>query len=413
MDAIARARILDLLPDLVILIDAEGRILDANATAEARLGYERAGVVGTSVFDFVHPDDLEYALRNFEARREEGGSGLIVQIRVRHADGGWRLLDLIGRSVLDDPVLRGIVVSLRDPQRASSLVTSAARVRALVDKADDMLLLVDDGGTILFANQAVTRLLGHDCDALAGRPFASLFDEEEATRAAGHLADLVRGVGRRASWRARVVGRNGERPPCDVSAAYQLDDPVIEGIIVSMRDVTDLAALEQRLRAQNELLAIEANEDSLTGLLNRAAFRRRVARALEEPSGDRVAVLFVDLDQFKRVNDDHGHDAGDQVLREVARRLTTAVRTDDALARYGGDEFTVLCGGVCDDAMARAIVDRVARAVNAPLAVGGVEVPVGASVGYALAGPDRDIDALLRAADRAMYRRKRSGSPGA
>lgn len=411
MDAGARARILDLLPDLVIVIDAEGRILDANATAEALLGYDLTGVVGTSVFGFVHPDDLEYALRNFEARREEGGVGLIVQIRVRHADGGWRVFDLIGRSVLEDPDLHGLIVSLRDPRRAA--LTSAARVRALVDRTDDMLLLVDDGGSILFANQAVTRLLGHDCDALVGRPFASLFDQEGATLAAGHLAELVRRVGRRASWRARVVGRNGDGPPCDVSASYQLDDPVIEGIIVSMRDVTDLAALESRLRAQNELLAIEANEDSLTGLLNRAAFRRRVARVLGEPAGDRVAVLFVDVDQFKRVNDDHGHDAGDRVLKEVARRLRTAARAGDALARYGGDEFTVLCEGVHDDTMARAIVDRVARAVNAPLAVDGIVMSVGASVGYALAGPDRDVDALLRAADRAMYRRKRSGSLGA
>jgi diguanylate cyclase (GGDEF)-like protein len=186
--------------------------------------------------------------------------------------------------------------------------------------------------------------------------------------------------------------------------------PVIEGIIVTMRDVTALAEMEDLLRAQNEQLAIEANEDSLTGLLNRSAFRRRVASALEAPDGDRVAVLFVDLDGFKQVNDDHGHDAGDQVLRAVARRLATAVRDHDVLARYGGDEFTVLCEGVDGEAMALAIVDRVSRAVNAPLAVGGALMPVGASVGYALTGPDRDIDALLQAADRAMYRRKRSGS---
>jgi diguanylate cyclase (GGDEF)-like protein/PAS domain S-box-containing protein len=416
MDAGARARILDLLPDLVVVVDGEGRIVDANDTAEDQLGYDRDHVVGTSVFDFVHPDDLEYALRNFEARSADSGAGLIVQIRVRHADGGWRVFDLIGRSVLDDPDLQGMpehpqmIVSLRDPQRASALVTNAARVRALVDKTNDMMLLVDGGGTVLFANQAVTRLLGHDCDALAGRPFASLFDEAEAIQAAGHLAELVRGVGRRTGWRARVVGRDGDRPPCDISASYQLDDPVIRGIIVSMRDVTDLAEMEDLLRAQNEQLAIEANEDSLTGLLNRSAFRRRVAAALEEPEGDRIAVLFVDLDQFKQVNDDHGHDAGDQVLRAVARRLATAVRDGDVLARYGGDEFTVLCGGVRDEAMAAAIVDRVARAVNAPLAVGGVLMPVGASVGYALVGPDRDIDALLQEADRAMYRHKRSGS---
>ncbi len=406
----ARLRVFDLLPDLVIVVDADGRIADANRTAVDALGHPLDEVIGTPIFDFVHPDDVEYALRNFEARSQAEGAGAIVQVRVAHADGSWRVFDVIGRSAFDDPAVAGMIISLRDPTRAGALLSQAARIHALVDKTNDMMLLVDGGGTILFANQTVTRLLGHDCDDLAGRPFASLFDEAEAHEAASRLAELVTGARRRITWRARVLGRIGENPPCDISASCQLDDPVIRGVIISMRDATDLAEMEDLLRAQNEQLAIEANEDALTGLLNRSAFRRRVATALDGDGGDHIAVLFVDLDGFKQVNDDHGHDAGDQVLRAVARRLGSAVRDHDVLARYGGDEFTALCHGVVDDAMARVIVDRVAMAVNAPLAIDGTLVGVGASVGYALVGPDRDIDALLQAADRAMYRHKRSGS---
>jgi diguanylate cyclase (GGDEF)-like protein len=171
----------------------------------------------------------------------------------------------------------------------------------------------------------------------------------------------------------------------------------------------DLAA---RSRIQDEL-AHSADHDALTGLPNRRLFMARLERALDPArSGPgHVAVLFVDLDRFKLINDTAGHHLGDQVLIQVARRLADALRPADTVARFGGDEFTVLCQQVADTAGATAIADRLAAAVAMPVALGDTEIMLAASIGICMTEPGRDRDAatLLRDADAAMYQAKARG----
>jgi diguanylate cyclase (GGDEF)-like protein len=162
--------------------------------------------------------------------------------------------------------------------------------------------------------------------------------------------------------------------------------------------------------ARHDALYREANEDRLTGLLNRRGLEAELAKALGGRNGGplRPAVVYLDLDGFKAVNDRYGHEAGDQLLTTVARRLVSTVRPGDAVSRLGGDEFVVVLQRMTSDAEVAAVVDRLRTAVSAPIDLGGVEVRVGASLGASLAPEDgvADVGALLESADAAMYRNK-------
>ena len=164
--------------------------------------------------------------------------------------------------------------------------------------------------------------------------------------------------------------------------------------------------------AEHQRLRHLAGHDALTGVANRTEFRERFAHALAIGERD-LAVAFCDLDGFKSVNDTYGHRVGDDVLVAVADRLRLCLRTGDELARIGGDEFTVLLRNVPDDAAAGHVAERLLAAVREPFDADGHDVVLGMSVGVALSRPDTTADALLAAADEALYTVKRRGGEGA
>lgn len=172
--------------------------------------------------------------------------------------------------------------------------------------------------------------------------------------------------------------------------------------------VQDVSAKIQIARQQHYL----ANHDSLTGLLNRSAFQGRLEKSLAQAQGNRdtIALLFIDLDGFKRVNDTEGHRSGDEVLRIVAQRIASTVRSGDTMARMGGDEFLVML----DREVTREVIDRIGHRIiellEQPMRVGGRDITIGASIGVATCPPvEGDIDALISRADQAMYTAKRAG----
>ena len=178
--------------------------------------------------------------------------------------------------------------------------------------------------------------------------------------------------------------------------------------------------MQHMLEERNERLSHAVTHDQLTGLCSRWAFVEAVDRAIAarreaagtEPAGD-VVVLFCDLDGFKAVNDTHGHSLGDRVLREIAMRLQTTVRDTDLVARYGGDEFTVLLGDDQPAAAVAALIARLGSALAIPVSIDGVTTRVGVSVGVSREpAEEADVDSLLSTADAAMYNRKRSKSAG-
>jgi diguanylate cyclase (GGDEF)-like protein len=198
----------------------------------------------------------------------------------------------------------------------------------------------------------------------------------------------------------RVRPAHGEYRWFEFTASNQMHNPALNGVVINARDVSDTRAFQERL-------AHEASHDALTGLPN----RRRMQDALDASlRDDAVAVLFLDLDGFKPVNDAHGHEAGDELLRQVAHRLTSCVRENDVLARVGGDEFVVLMPGIYDPSDTDTMGARIRAAVESPFVIDGHEVRIGASVGVHLAPLSCDPDEALRAADHAMYTIKKSRS---
>jgi diguanylate cyclase (GGDEF)-like protein/PAS domain S-box-containing protein len=287
---------------------------------------------------------------------------------------------------------------------------SEARFRSLVAHSSDLITVLDADGVVTYQSPSVERVLGYRADEIEGTRFDRLVAEADKPR----LAQIVSRVGKeRAETHAlecTLRHRDGTWLQFEVQHTDLLHDEHVRGIVLNSRDVSERKAFEDQL-------AHQAFHDPVTNLANRALFVDRVQHALmraQRGGSASVGVMFIDLDDFKTVNDSLGHAAGDVVLREVARQLMTAVRPTDTVARFGGDEFAVLLDGVEDSPEAADIAERVLRALEQAVEVDGKEVFPRASVGICLAdeGASADAEELLRNADVAMYRAKRDSKGG-
>jgi diguanylate cyclase (GGDEF)-like protein/PAS domain S-box-containing protein len=273
-----------------------------------------------------------------------------------------------------------------------------AHFRSLVTSSTDLVLVFGDGGC-RYASESVAKMLGRPEDELLGEGFAGFVhaDDRPAVCAAyehGEPHEVV----------FRVANEFGERRHLEAHVTDLRGDRRIRGIVLNARDVTERLRLEEELTRQ-------AFHDGLTGLPNRALFRDRLDQSLarSERSREGLAVLMLDLDGFKQVNDSLGHDAGDQLLEEVARRFGEVTRPADTLARFGGDEFALLLEGTTEPQAVTA-AERLVRNLSEPIKIAGHELAVGASVGIAMhAGGPAESEELIRHADLAMYAAKEAG----
>src|SRR5581483_710734 len=232
----------------VLVVDEDGVVRDGNATVTTALGYTRDEFIGRPAGEFVHPDDVAYALQCLQSRLASPGPGLPVEFRVVTKAGEIRLCEVVGVDRRDVAGVRGVVTSIRDVTRRAALADSPERLRALVNNSSDLTLLVDDDGVICYSSQAMCRLLGHDPDKLVGTPCTDLFHPNDATDAARRLSALVHEPGRAASWRARLVDAGGAVRLFEHSVVNHLDDPTIRGIILTGRDISALRDAEERFR---------------------------------------------------------------------------------------------------------------------------------------------------------------------
>jgi diguanylate cyclase (GGDEF)-like protein/PAS domain S-box-containing protein len=281
---------------------------------------------------------------------------------------------------------------------------SEERFRALVQHASDLILVIDEHGGVAYASPAVERVLG-DPDALGfGSSLLDAVHPSDRSRLRSSILAWSQRPGVADPIEVRVAHASGEWRQVEAIANNLLADPAVAGIVVTTRDVTERKAFEEHL-------AHQALHDPLTGLPNRALVLDRLNHGLARANrtGTQVGVLFLDLDRFKLVNDSHGHAAGDEMLVALAQRLSSTVRPADTVARFGGDEFVVLCEDIGDESEALEIAERLADALRVPFVLGSQEMYLSGSIGIAMSTAGDRAEDLLRNADAAMYRAKERG----
>jgi diguanylate cyclase (GGDEF)-like protein/PAS domain S-box-containing protein len=323
---------------------------------------------------------------------------------VRHEDANPIPL-IVGTTVLT--ILAGVrafrLLYLRDLAEGR-LASSERLYRALAANASDAVMMLDANGCILNDAPHLAELVGYPGAVTRGRRALDFVSDEDA-QSEGLFHETLLSPGVVLAGESHVSHPGGTDLWLATRAVNLLHDPDVHCIVVNVHDITD------RKRVEEELLH-QAFHDSLTGLANRALFRDRVEHALVRRgrSGSDPAVIYLDLDGFKHVNDGLGHEAGDNLLREVGTRLLSIVRSGDTVARLGGDEFAILVEQSAHMQIeTEAIAERVLQTLTAPVDVGGQEVTLSASLGIALADPDSTASQLLRDADIAMYQAKTTG----
>ena len=525
-------RILDELPDGVVVINAQGVLLWANRTAESLFGGRIA--VGMSSLDLVHPDDIELGLLALSTVQDKQ-VGSPIEIRIRTTTG-WRLIELIGCPVswLPDGAILLTVRDLTQRRRYEIVHDQDARLRSLVQNSAAITMLVSPDGCIQSASGALTRILGQDPELVEGLPLADLVVEDDRPALAGAVERASRGASVAGPVKVLLsLVRHGNigTLPFELAIVNLIDDPTVGGYVVTGHDVTDqeladlrlrkalsllratldatadgimvvdtndqIVSFNQRLtemwmvpeslltsggrrkvtefvsrqlknpeeyvarverlyrdpesesndivelndgrvfervsrpqrvdgvtvgrvwsfrdvterRRLEERLSYQAFHDSLTGLANRALFQDRLRHGAARMvrTGGRMAILFVDLDNLKAVNDSFGHAAGDAVLKAAAEAISGCLREGDSVARLGGDEFGILLEDVADLRDVRASADRVRQAIKQPLTVAGQEIVITACIGVALDAPGLTTDHQLCNADLATFAAKELG----
>ena len=443
--------------DVFLVLDDNGAIRYASASAGRALGVPPERLRGVAPVDLVHADDAASLRAFLDALDGPPGEMPTAEVRLQHSAGDWRRFALTGIDLRAEPTVRGFVISLRDvtalrhsERRSAAFLklgqqlgaaTTAEEAARIIARVADELLGWDAYYLSLYSVQddLVTPVLGFD--EIGG----------QRTEVSG-VSEIAEPPG--ALWRS-VIDNGGqlllrhnsqeaiatldpfgdvERPSAALIFVPVRADAVVVGIL-SIQSYTenaytpdDMALLQaladhcggalERVRAEAALRASEvrlrhqATHDALTGLPNRALFSERLARALSilaVPNGV-VAVLFLDLDRFKVVNDSLGHEAGDALLVLVAAQLRAALRPADMAARLGGDEFTVLLEGIAGAEDAARVAGRIADLFAQPFAIGRHQIVVSVSIGIAVGETGRDRPAeLLRRADIALYSAKNGG----
>ena len=522
------------LPDAVVLVDGAGTVVWGNRSAERLFELTLADWIGKSGLELVHPDDHEFVLRSLTTIQGKD-VGTPIEVRIKAASG-WRLIEMIGTPM----EWKGgdvILLSMRDltERRRFELANGReALFRSLVHNAGSIIMLVSPEGAIESVSAVITRLLGHDPELLEGRPFSTIVAKSDRPAFADALDAARRGATSAHPITTRIALRRhggAAAMPFEVSIVNLLDDPTVEGFVISAHDATAQVSVEQELgdalsrltatldstadgilvvdtegtitdfnrhfveiwglpddavtlgdsvdnlqfaldqltdpeafRARfqelesqpdnegsdllefrdgrvverfsrpqciegkavgrvysfrdvtekkllEDELAYAANHDELTRLANKSLFQERLDHALArlERTGSRLAVLFLDLDNFKTVNDSFGHGEGDQLLHWVAKTLSEILGPSDTAARLGGDEFAVLVDDVHDLEAVTTLAERILDALRPPVRLGTKSTSAACSIGIAFDEEHLTAEELLRNADIAMYQAKKRG----
>ena len=397
-------RLLDELPEAVLLIDADHVVHSTNAAALAMFDLSRDELVESELLEHADGDE-QVQLRTAIQQAFEGDEVEPIQIEMHGGATRRVVVEASFHLPRHGPIFdreRRLVVRLRDvserEQQSRALDQARRRFHQAFQSAPTGMALVRlDDGRIVDANQSLAEMLRRDANELVGCTLREFTHPDDVRAAQPHRARLELGIVDSFRIDQRYRRRDGEF----IWARTRVSTTEDDGVMLAITHIEDVT--EQRRAA--EQLRYAARHDELTGLPNRAYLMHILEDRLATAEIDSVVVLFVDLDQFKVINDSLGHEVGDQLIQVVADRLRSALREDDVLARFGGDEFIVVLKGEPID-----VADRLRRAVHPPVVIGEHELFVTASIGYsANHEPGMSPNDLLRDADAAMYRAKARG----
>ena len=367
------------------------------------LGWRVEDMIGVRSLEFIHPDDQDESIAAWMDMLT--APGLTTRARLRHAcaDGGWRWLDISNRNLLEKAgyVECEMVDVSQEVAAQAALAASEQVLRRLTESMPVGVFHIDAERRLELANARLHEILGTDPGDDQATMLSTVRDEVAFDRA---LAAVLTGKDVDMELEIQVLGTLDVRR-CTLSLRALDVDDVITGAVGCLTDVTESMRLQEELERR-------ATVDELTGCLNRAS----VIDALDEclASSTDVAVVYVDVDDFKGVNDGHGHAAGDEVLQAVGARLRAAVRGHDTVGRMGGDEFLAVCAGLGSADVAADLAERIAASLGDPVGFRGRRLEISSSVGVAWvpAGEQVDADALVARADGAMYVAKGEGGGG-
>ena len=407
-----QALLLEQVNDAVIATDLDFCIRSWNKAAERIYGWRSDEVIGKRVRDVVQTvrymdDDAQGATTRL--RTQGHWKGEVIH---RHRDGREVVIEGSVQIVRDTHGTPVSVVSVnRDvtmrKQAEEALRTKEEYLRALVENGADVIAILAPDGTMRYLSPSHERMFGQTPRERIGRNILDVIDATDQPLVQNLLVRLLEQPETTIIMELPVRHADGSYRILDITATNMIAHPAVRGIVVNAHDITERKAMEKQLLH-------DAFHDALTGLANRALFLDRIGKALERSGRDTArhcAVLFLDLDRFKTINDSMGHAVGDQLLVEVSRRLEQYVRPGDTVARFGGDEFAILLEDVTEPNDATRTAERLCAALEAPFAVAGQEIMTSTSIGIALNGVEAGArpDELLRDADIAMYQAKRMG----
>ena len=403
------AALIDSLPGLFVILDEHGKIIRFNKNLSEKTGLSDQQVRELNAFALVVESDREFARMKLQELFIDGV--VDVEFDVNSRVGGVRTIRWSGQKIINEgrPGLIAIGLDMTDARdNEVRLRASQAQFEAVSHSALDAIIIIDNGGKVSYWNPAAERILGYTTSEAIGRNIhewlAPLRFQQKALAGMKEFAATGCGNVIGATLELAATRKDGTEIPIELSVSAMRRGADWNAVAI-LRDITVRKRTEEEMRRM-------ARHDVLTGLVNRGVFVERLQQviALERRDGKSFAVLYLDLDHFKDINDTSGHPVGDQLLQLVARRLQTTIREADTVSRFGGDEFAVIATGIGDPMDAAVLADKILKAINEPFFIEGNEIRTGASIGIAAYGLDSpDAETLLANADVALYRAKSEG----
>ncbi|MFN7151066.1 MAG: PAS domain S-box protein [Microthrixaceae bacterium] len=390
--------------DLLVVIDESATLTYVSSASERILGLRPAEWVGRDVLELLHPDDVAAAAESLVTSIGSGGGVKDpLEVRVRHADGRWREVEIVANNLLDDPAIRGILINARDVSERRQAQRREQRAQGRFEQAFQRspigMALTTIEGRYERVNEAMCGLLGRTPSEMLATSVLDTTHPEDLAATVAAAVDLIEGRTQSFSLEKRMI--SGEGRSIWTRATTTLlrdDDGQPQHFLTQVEDIEERRHLLEQLRRS-------ALRDPLTGLANRAGLEEYLSSL---PPSTEIGVIALDLDGFKGVNDTSGHAAGDEVLRVVAGRIRRSIRPSDHAARIGGDEFIVVTTMPPSATKLSGAAARLIHRLQEPVTHGDEILGVGASAGVAL-GAAGDHIAVLTSADDASYAAKRQG----